>query len=1407
MGCILLLGVAVGVRLHEGPIRVDWVRTILASRIEAALPNTHATINHVDFMWFSAPRALGFRLQEVEVHDHAGRPIARAGQVEMALAADSLVLLHFMPARVTARDFFIAASVSKEGRYDLGYDAHGAPGAANISLEAFVNDLTGQEKLDRPLSFTRQIRLTNGTLRLVQEGAKLSDKSLADKSVADKSVADKSLADKSLDWTARVSTIDFSKLHNRLKARLDFGIDAGGSHAQLLADAQGKVGLSQAQINARISNLDPAHVFPSIGPTRALSTVDAPVDGTARVNYSVATGFDGGAIDLRMGAGHAAFGHTIQTFDGAAVKATYDARTRTIGFNQLKVKAHLIDADLKGAMHISPEDAKAHKDLSLDFDVYGPRVTGMLADDFAPQTLTDAHYRGSYVPAQRSFRFASATGKLNGAPLDAQGLLYTDGQGQLGADLTAHIKGRFTKDEVFAFWPQDLAHPLRDDLIKRIKGGDFANANYVMKVKPGDFGHLTNDNLRLDFDFQNATLGIEKRMADATQLRGHGRLEGSSFQMDVSSGRLVDVTLDKGGIVVPDFRDHNERARIWLDAHADVPSVIEAVDPITNGQLSTHGLNRDRLSGEAQGHVEISFPTFHKIDASSLNVTFTGHVQDGGFKQAALGWDLTQGEVAINGDLLANRLDIRGPGKLGPYTGDIDYATQMTPRTQVVTIDGHFNAAQFGGSPKVPVPIKGQFNIVGTKGTGHIDAAIFRGDIDWSGTQARPSQVNISGVTLSDGMEDQGLPIFDHLDRELPTKITLLRSGEIWAGEVAAQVLSGDVAYIEGERPRLVYKAVISPDEARLMGYGGLPMFAAPRHLTVNIALDSQSHSADVKLDQISATLGWSEIPGTDELERRLVTVLLPDDWATLGLPKSFFRPKAPMEVTALWSQNDTELRGSAMVSGQKITFEMPLTKRVLSPLSGGPLRPSQADLSSPAKTGEDGYFLKVQGTVDDTMLSALGYTQTPVRVSGPSALTLRLYNIPGQPAGVLNIDATQTRLGVQATDWTKPSGEAAQFVLSFDDQGAARGVNLSHIIGEGDHVQVDGRASFTDKGDLQFAEFSKIYLKDFIDVSLKYYDLPDQNRRVFAVSGQQLDLRPWLQAKPADAAVAGNAAPEQASAQAVLPESTHVVVDLGRLQTSAEGAFTNLKLDLAWDGKNGFDGQGTGHTLSGAPVALLVRSEGGYSVFRMKTDDLGDVVRTATGVRNLVGGHAELAGAYMDGQVDAELTGKTIRVKQVPAMAQLLTVATMTGLNDTLAGDGIAFTDFKVPVRFRGNTLFIRNGWVKGKGLGMDLWGTTDLDAKTLNLSGTLIPAYSVNSLFGALPSKGLGLLGLKYQLAGTYAAPRALVNPLSIMMPGFMKVWENQEMRRRDPITALNLPKAEQQLAQLRQAEKTQD
>ncbi len=1300
-------------------------------------------------------------MEDLAITDERQRVIARAGRLEAALAADSLVLVHFAPARLTADNFFVVASVSKEGRYDLGYEAHGNPDAV-MGLDGILTDLTGSEKLGRPISFTRQIGLKQGRLRLIQEGG-------------------------GLDWNADVATIDFSKLRGKLQSHVDMTIRSAGSVASLKAAASSGIGLEHAAISADIRNLNPSDVFPSVGVTRLISTVDAPLNGLAHVEYSAQKGFESGGLDLSAGKGFLKLGDARQDFEGARIRAIYKAATRTLIFQNFGLKAHLIDADLSGAVHIIPADVSKKQDMQIGFDFSGPRATGRLADDFSPQTLTKVHIKGAFIPRLRQLKYDSVTGLLNGAPLESQGMVYTDEQGRLGADLTAKIKGHFTKEEVFAFWPKELSDIVREDLIKRIQGGDYANADFVLKVEPGHFEHLENEDLRLDFDFENLGLEIEPRMQKASGLKGHGILLGNRFSMDVTGGRLVNVNLTHGSLLVPDFRDHSTKTQISLESQGDAVSVIEAVDPLADGELAKNGLNAGRLSGQARVRVDIAFPTFHEITDKTFGLTFNATLSDAGLKQAALGWDLSGGNLTVAGDLLADRLEIKGPAQLGPYTGDISYVTQFVPKVQTINFAGHFNAAQFGGSPRVPVPIKGHFIVGNGTGQGTVESDIFNGKVNWTGNASggdeRPSSVVIEGYTQAEGMEAQGLPIFDHLKRQLPTRISLLRSGEIWSGAIEAESLSGDLAYIQGQRPRLVYKSIITPEEAHELGYGGLPMFSEPRHLTVNMSLDGESKEALLKLDNMNAVLGWSEIEGSDELLRKLTMNVQPDDWAVLGLPRALFLPKKPLEVTAFWQQMPGSLQGRVRILGQDMAFDMPShahTEQAVDPAA---------------------YDLQVKGDITNDLFAGLGYVQDPVHINGTVGLNFKLYSQPDQPAAVLTLDAARAELGVRSTDWKKPAGEAAQFAVSFDDQGsgAKGGLNLSRIVGSGDHVRVDGRASFSNTGELEFADFSDIYLKDFIDVNFKYYALNDQHSNVIAITGQQLDLRPWLDSGAGKAAVkpAQTAVDQAVLHKAEWDQPTHLVIDLARLQTSNAGAFSALKLDVNWDGGNGFEGIGTGKTLDGSPLALSLKNEGNYSLFSLRSDNLGDAIHTGTGLRNIKGGAAVIEGAYSNGQVDADLRGHAVRVKQIPALAQLLTVASLQGLADTLTGDGIAFTDFDLPVRYKDNNLFIRNGWAKGEAIGINIWGTTDLDTKKLALNGTIIPAYSLNGLFGDVRRQGLGLVGLKYNLKGTYALPQTEVNPLSLALPGFIKVWA--ERGRKDPIPALTLPNYKDKLEKL--------
>ncbi|ESQ89813.1 hypothetical protein ABAC460_10955 [Asticcacaulis sp. AC460] len=1358
-GWLLLMLLVFAWRLSLGPIRIDGIRPVIISRIEASLPGTKASIGHLDLAWFADSRAVGFRFDNLIIQDSSKRTIVRAGRLETALAADSLILAHFAPARLTASDVLVVASVSKEGRYELGFDARGKPDTGPAGLDRFFFDLTGQEKLGRPVSFARQVSVRNARLRLIQE-------------------------DSDLDWTAQIAAIDFSKLRGKLEAKAQLTITGADSQASFQAQANGLIGLKQASISANLKQLVPAHVFPSVGVTRYLSRIDAPVNGLARIDYSLARGFDGAWVDLDAGAGQVEMGGSHQVFESARIRASYNSTDHTAQFQTFRVRSHLLDTDLSGKVVIEPADPKKKRDLKIGFDFSGPRLTGRLADDFSRQTLTDAHFKGAYIPQQRRLEIETGKGSLNGAPFESQGVVYTDAQGRLGADLTAQINGHFTKDEVFAFWPEDLSPGTRSELIKRIQGGDYANADFVLKAPPGHFEHdqLQDEDLRLDFDFDNLGLMIEERMEHATGLRGHGTLLGNSFTMDVDAGRLVDVVLTKGALDVPDFHDHATKTSIWLEAEGDAVAVIEAVDPLADGGLAQAGLTRERMTGRATVRVDIAFPTFG-VTNDNFDLRFDGRITDASMTQAALGWDLSEGALTVKGDLIADRIEVAGPAKVGPYAGDITYTTHFDAPGAEVDFTGSFNAAQFGGSPRVPVAITGHFAMAGGKGEGTVDADIFRGTVNWEGDggeveNGRPSQVVIEGATLAEGMQAQGLPVFERLKRELPTRISLLRSGEIWSGEVDAEALSGDIAYIEGKRARLVYKSIITPDEARELGYGGLPVFNQARHLTVNVALDDQSKEALLKLDDINAVLGWSEVEGSDELLRRLKMTVLPQDWETLGLPPAFFSPAKPVDVTALWQQAGGHLRGEVRLLGQVVDFDMP-----------------SRDAVAPA----DPYTLRVEGKVTDEVLRALGYNHDPIEIAGDTGFVFSLYETPGHPAALVNVDARAAELRIKATDWDKPAGEAARFAISMDDKGdGQKGVNVSRIAGAGDQIRIDGRASFDADGKLEFADFSDLYLNNFIDVRYQYFAADTSD--VISISGRQLDLRPWLKGpdKSGRPVAKPVSAPGVKRTQDIRP--VHLVVDLDQLKMSTEGAFSRFNVDLSWDGRSGLTGEGAAITADGKPVTLTLKSQGTYSLFSVMTADLGSVIRTASGGRNVWGGDAVIEGAYMDGQIDATLKGEDVRVKQIPVMAQLLTVASLQGVADTLTGEGIAFSDFEFPVRYRDHTLFIDNGWAEGEAMGFSLRGTTNFEAKTMDFDGTLIPAYRVNALFGSLGSNGLGLLGLKYGLGGTYKTPAPMVDPLSVMMPGFIKVWE-RDQEKVDPIAALNLPPVKEKLAQIRE------
>ena len=146
---------------------------------------------------------------------------------------------------------------------------------------------------------------------------------------------------------------------------------------------------------------------------------------------------------------------------------------------------------------------------------------------------------------------------------------------------------------------------------------------------------------------------------------------------------------------------------------------------------------------------------------------------------------------------------------------------------------------------------------------------------------------------------------------------------------------------------------------------------------------------------------------------------------------------------------------------------------------------------------------------------------------------------------------------------------------------------------------------------------------------------------------------------------------------------------------------------------------------------------------------------------------------------VVGEVRVKDYRVINAPTLAHILAIASFTGIFESLQGDGIAFSIFKLPFQLKDKNLTFKNAQTSGLSIGLNASGNVNLDTDDVFMEGTIVPAFLVNSLLGNIPvvgdllvgGKGEGIFAANFSVQGTTEEPDIIVNPLSVLAPGFLR------------------------------------
>jgi len=323
--------------------------------------------------------------------------------------------------------------------------------------------------------------------------------------------------------------------------------------ARIKAKMRGALGFSNLSLNLDFEGLNPKKSLPNAGSIAAARILDAPTSGQMVLVYAKSTGFQEARAQMDAKQGTLKFGQKPLSIEKAHIKAVYDQKTKTIGFEGLSIDYAMLSADLTGSVKINEAVFKSSQlvePLSFDFDLKAQSLKGRLAQDFAPQTITDATLDGRYIPSKALLRIDNLTAQLGKTPLKSSVSLMVDDQNRVGAEIQASLKGQILKDEVFAFWPETLAPILRTTLINRVRDGIFSNAQFSMKAPPGHFSPqlIEDEDIKLTFDYADTVVNIADKLPPITKAKGSGRLTGRAFHLTMDSGQVEAIPLGKGGL-------------------------------------------------------------------------------------------------------------------------------------------------------------------------------------------------------------------------------------------------------------------------------------------------------------------------------------------------------------------------------------------------------------------------------------------------------------------------------------------------------------------------------------------------------------------------------------------------------------------------------------------------------------------------------------------------------------------------------------------------------------------------------------------------------------------------------------------------------------------------------------------
>jgi hypothetical protein len=403
--------------------------------------------------------------------------------------------------------------------------------------------------------------------------------------------------------------------------------------------------------------------------------------------------------------------------------------------------------------------------------------------------------------------------------------------------------------------------------------------------------------------------------------------------------------------------------------------------------------------------------------------------------------------------------------------------------------------------------------------------------------------------------------------------------------------------------------------------------------------------------------------------------------------------------------------------------------------------------------------------------------------VHGPTPVTLQIARLGQGTPPVMNLqaDLTEAELQFGGLGWTKPAGHAATIQLDVvsKEDGSTVLDNLKIV---GDDIDIRGGIALDAGQRLKEFYFSDFSVNRLTHVEISATVRDDQVLEIKA-EGPSYDGRQFFQSLFSAGQLDGSTEPAD-------PFGVDLTARIGTVTGFYDATANNVEVTMkkrsgqlvALDAKAELGGK--------SPAAVHLEQNGNARLIAAEARDAGDAFRLVGFYPSVEGGEASLQvnlDAGGPGTKSGTLWARNFVVLGDSVVNDVLTDPNSTAVlgerKQQVTRQKIVFNQLRAPFSVGDGKFRLKDAYMNGPMLGATMRGTVDFKAQTVDLGGTYVPLYGLNSALGAIPilgrvlvgRQGEGVVGITFAIKGKLDEPSVLVNPMSVMTPGiFRQIFE---------------------------------